>query len=95
MLSSVGCFSAMRLERMPCERRAAGDHGGAGTASCWSTISSVTHLTGRCQPVRRVDDRYRPGRREPGPLAVDDLLVKLAVRLHAAGDAPAELMCRS
>jgi peptidoglycan/xylan/chitin deacetylase (PgdA/CDA1 family) len=45
-------------------------------------------FTGRRQPVRRGDDRYRLGRWEPGPLAVDDLLVELAVRLHIA-DSPA------
>ena len=41
-------------------------------------------FTGRAAPVRRGDDRYRLGRWEPGPLAVDDLLVKLAIRLHRA-----------
>jgi len=45
-------------------------------------------FTGRRQPVRRGDDRHQLGRWEPGPLAVDDLLVELAVRLHVA-DSPA------
>ena len=43
-------------------------------------------FTGRAAPVRRGDDRYQLGRWEPGPLGVDDLLIKLAIRLHR--DAP-------
>ena len=39
-------------------------------------------FTGRAAPVRQGDDRYRLPRWEPGPLAVDDLLIKLAIRLH-------------
>jgi peptidoglycan/xylan/chitin deacetylase (PgdA/CDA1 family) len=42
-------------------------------------------FTGFPQPVRDGDDRYRLGRWEPGPLAVDDLLVNVAVRLYRAG----------
>ena len=41
-------------------------------------------FTGQPRPLRRGDDRYRLGRWEPGPVGVDDLLVKLAVRLHRA-----------
>jgi len=41
-------------------------------------------FTGRPEPLRPRGDRYRIGRWEPGPLAVDDLLVKLAIRLHRA-----------
>jgi hypothetical protein len=41
-------------------------------------------FTGRPEPLRPRGDRHRIGRWEPGPLAVDDLLVKLAVRLHRA-----------
>ncbi len=41
-------------------------------------------FTGQPAPVRNDDDRYRLGRWEPGPLGVDDLLVKLALRLHRA-----------
>ena len=44
-------------------------------------------FTGRAQPLRRSDDRYRLGRWEPGRIGVDDLLVKLAVRLHRAAPA--------
>ncbi|MDP9022186.1 MAG: polysaccharide deacetylase family protein [Actinomycetota bacterium] len=43
--------------------------------------------TGRPQPVRPGGDRYRLGRWEPGPLDVDELLVKLPVRLHGVTDA--------
>jgi peptidoglycan/xylan/chitin deacetylase (PgdA/CDA1 family) len=42
-------------------------------------------FTGRPHPVRPRDDRYRLGRWEPGRLGVDDLLMKLTVRLHRAG----------
>jgi peptidoglycan/xylan/chitin deacetylase (PgdA/CDA1 family) len=41
-------------------------------------------FTGRPEPFRQHDDRHRLGRWEPGPLAVDDLVVELAVRLHRA-----------
>jgi peptidoglycan/xylan/chitin deacetylase (PgdA/CDA1 family) len=41
-------------------------------------------FTGHPQPLRNGDDRHRVGRWEPGPLGVDDLIVKLAVRLHRA-----------
>ena len=41
-------------------------------------------FTGRPEPIRGGGDRYRLGRWEPGPIGVDDLLVKLAVRLHRA-----------
>jgi peptidoglycan/xylan/chitin deacetylase (PgdA/CDA1 family) len=44
-------------------------------------------FTGRPQPVRSGDDRYRLGRWEPGALGVDDLLVNMAVRLHRAAPA--------
>jgi peptidoglycan/xylan/chitin deacetylase (PgdA/CDA1 family) len=42
-------------------------------------------FTGLAQPVRYGDDRHRLGRWEPGPLGVDDLLIKVAVRLHRGG----------
>ena len=45
----------------------------AGFATAW---------TGSPTAVRRTDDAFALGRWEPGPLAVDDFLVKLAVRLH-------------
>lgn len=41
-------------------------------------------FTGRPEPLRPGSDRHRLGRWEPGPLGVDELLVKLAVRLHRA-----------
>jgi peptidoglycan/xylan/chitin deacetylase (PgdA/CDA1 family) len=41
-------------------------------------------FTGQPQPLRPRDDRYRIGRWEPGPLDVEELLVKLAMRLHRA-----------
>jgi peptidoglycan/xylan/chitin deacetylase (PgdA/CDA1 family) len=44
-------------------------------------------FTGRPEPLRPRGDCHRIGRWEPGPLAVDDLLVKLAVRLHRAAPA--------
>lgn len=39
-------------------------------------------FTGRAQPIGPRDDRYALGRWEPGALEVNDLVVKLAVRLH-------------
>jgi peptidoglycan/xylan/chitin deacetylase (PgdA/CDA1 family) len=45
----------------------------AGFATAW---------TGSGTAVRRRDDAFALGRWEPGPLAVDDFLAKLAVRLH-------------
>jgi peptidoglycan/xylan/chitin deacetylase (PgdA/CDA1 family) len=42
----------------------------------------VAAFTGECRPIRQGDDRYRLGRWEPGPLSGDDLLRRLAVRLH-------------
>ena len=44
----------------------------------------VAAFTGRPAPSRHDDDRYQLGRWEPGPLSVDALVVKLAVRLHRA-----------
>ncbi len=41
-----------------------------------------TAWTGSPTVVRRTDDAFSLGRWEPGPLAVDDFLIKLAVRLH-------------
>jgi peptidoglycan/xylan/chitin deacetylase (PgdA/CDA1 family) len=41
-----------------------------------------TAWTGSPTVVRRTDDAFALGRWEPGPLAVDDFLIKLAVRLH-------------
>lgn len=47
-------------------------------------------FTGRPEAVGRRHDRYSIGRWEPGPLSVDELLVKLARYLHrAAVPAPA------
>jgi peptidoglycan/xylan/chitin deacetylase (PgdA/CDA1 family) len=42
----------------------------------------VAAFTGHPGPVRRGDDRHRLGRWEPGPLGADDLIAKLALRLH-------------
>jgi peptidoglycan/xylan/chitin deacetylase (PgdA/CDA1 family) len=42
-------------------------------------------FTGRPDAIRARDDRYRLGRWEPGPVGVDDLLVKMATRLHRTG----------
>jgi peptidoglycan/xylan/chitin deacetylase (PgdA/CDA1 family) len=39
-------------------------------------------FTGVPSPTRAGTDGFRVGRWEPGPLAVDELLVKLAVRIH-------------
>jgi peptidoglycan/xylan/chitin deacetylase (PgdA/CDA1 family) len=41
-------------------------------------------FTGHPRPLRDTDDRHRVGRWEPGPLNVDELILKLAVRLHRA-----------
>jgi peptidoglycan/xylan/chitin deacetylase (PgdA/CDA1 family) len=41
-------------------------------------------FTGTPRPVRRGDDRHRLGRWEPGAIGSDDLVRKLAVRLHRA-----------
>lgn len=61
-------------------------HGKADERSAAAVRSAgfAAAFTGRAAPVRRGDDRHRLGRWEPGPLAVDDLLVKLAIRLHRA-----------
>jgi peptidoglycan/xylan/chitin deacetylase (PgdA/CDA1 family) len=61
-------------------------HGKADTRSA-STVRRAgfsAAFTGRAQPVREGDDLYGLGRWEPGPLAVDDLLVTMAVRFHRA-----------
>lgn len=47
-------------------------------------------FTGRPEPVRPRSHGYRLGRWEPGPLGVDALLVKLAVRLHRKAPAGGE-----
>jgi peptidoglycan/xylan/chitin deacetylase (PgdA/CDA1 family) len=64
-------------------------HGKADTRSaaavCRAGLEAA--FTGLPRPVRRGDDPYRLGRWEPGPLGVDELLVKLAVRLHRAAPA--------
>ena len=49
----------------------------------------VAAFTGDGQPIRRGDDRYRLGRWEPGPVSADDLLRRLAVRLHRGHVRPA------
>ena len=61
-------------------------HGKADPRSAVAVRNAGFHaaFTGRAAPVRRGDDRYRLGRWEPGPLAVDDLLLKLALRLNRA-----------
>jgi peptidoglycan/xylan/chitin deacetylase (PgdA/CDA1 family) len=41
-------------------------------------------FTGRPEPLRPRSERHRIGRWEPGPLSVDEFLIKLAVRLHRA-----------
>jgi len=48
-------------------------------------------FTGRPTPVRAGDDRFRLGRWEPGRIGVDDLLVKLVLRLHGAADSQGSL----
>ena len=45
-------------------------------------------FTGAPQPVRPGNDPYRLGRWEPGPLEVDDLLARLAVRLNRSAPSP-------
>jgi peptidoglycan/xylan/chitin deacetylase (PgdA/CDA1 family) len=45
-------------------------------------------FTGRPEPLRDRNDRYRIGRWEPGRIGVDDLLVELGVRLHRAAPGP-------
>ena len=45
-------------------------------------------FTGAPHAVRRSDDRYRLGRWEPGPLGTEDLLAKIAVRLHRTASQP-------
>lgn len=59
------------------------DDRSAAAVRCAGFLSA---FTGQPQPIGRGDDRFRLGRWEPGPIGVDDLLVKLAVRLHR--DAP-------
>jgi peptidoglycan/xylan/chitin deacetylase (PgdA/CDA1 family) len=41
-------------------------------------------FTGVPAPIRAGDDRHRLGRWEPGPLGVDELLIKLTSRFHGA-----------
>ena len=41
-------------------------------------------FTGVPAPIRSGVDRHRLGRWEPGPLGVDQLLIKLTTRLHGA-----------
>jgi peptidoglycan/xylan/chitin deacetylase (PgdA/CDA1 family) len=52
-------------------------------------------FTGRSQPLGPRVHRYMVGRWEPGPLSIDDLLVKLAVRLHRASPAAARIEVES
>jgi peptidoglycan/xylan/chitin deacetylase (PgdA/CDA1 family) len=54
----------------------------------------VAAFTGDGQPIRRSDDRYRLGRWEPGPVSADDLLRRLAVRLHRGHVRPARQNAR-
>jgi peptidoglycan/xylan/chitin deacetylase (PgdA/CDA1 family) len=49
----------------------------------------VAAFTGAAQPIRRGDDRYLLGRWEPGPISGDELLHRLAVRLHRQQRRPA------
>jgi peptidoglycan/xylan/chitin deacetylase (PgdA/CDA1 family) len=55
---------------------------GAGFLAAW---------TGRPEPLRRGSDRYLLGRWEPGSLPVDDMLVKLVIRLHRATLVPQQV----
>jgi peptidoglycan/xylan/chitin deacetylase (PgdA/CDA1 family) len=56
----------------------------ARTAAAVADAGFEAAFTGRPEPIRRRSHRYRLGRWEPGPLNLDDLIVKLAVRLHRA-----------
>jgi peptidoglycan/xylan/chitin deacetylase (PgdA/CDA1 family) len=47
-------------------------------------------FTGRAQPLHQSQNRHLLGRWEPGPLAVDELLVSMAVRLHRAAPIAAQ-----
>ena len=49
----------------------------------------VAAFTGDGQPIRPSDDRYRLGRWEPGWVSADELLRRLAVRLHRGHVRPA------
>jgi peptidoglycan/xylan/chitin deacetylase (PgdA/CDA1 family) len=55
------------------DRRSAAAIRGAGFRAAFTGVPS---------PTRAGADGFRVGRWEPGPLAIDELLVKLAVRLH-------------
>lgn len=61
-------------------------HGKADTRSAGAVRRAgfSAAFTGRPQPIRAGDDVHRLGRWEPGPLAVDDLLIAMALRLHRA-----------
>jgi peptidoglycan/xylan/chitin deacetylase (PgdA/CDA1 family) len=54
------------------------------SAAAVRSVGFDAAFTGRAAPLRPRDDRYRLGRWEPGPLAVDDLIIKLAIRLNRA-----------
>lgn len=45
-------------------------------------------LTGRASPIRAGDDPFLLGRWEPGELTADDLVARLAVRLHRGAPPP-------
>lgn len=53
----------------------------AGFAAAW---------TGRAEPLRAGAERFALGRWEPGPLAPEDLLARLALRFHRAAPPPRE-----
>ena len=59
-------------------------HATAGVALMETGSGSEEDLQELLERILPRDDRYRLGRWEPGPLGVDDLLVKLALRLHRA-----------
>jgi peptidoglycan/xylan/chitin deacetylase (PgdA/CDA1 family) len=56
----------------------------ARSAAAVRNAGFLTAFTGRPAPLRQGEDPYQLGRWEPGPLCVDDFMVKLAVRLHRA-----------
>jgi peptidoglycan/xylan/chitin deacetylase (PgdA/CDA1 family) len=62
----------------------------ARSASAVAAAGFDAAFTGRPEPLRRRSNRFHLGRWEPGPLGVDDLLVKLAVRFHRAAPGPAQ-----
>jgi peptidoglycan/xylan/chitin deacetylase (PgdA/CDA1 family) len=62
--------------------------GDARSAAAVERAGFKAAFTGAPHAVRRNDDRYRLGRWEPGPLGKEDLLAKVAVRLHRTASQP-------